>query len=96
MHRETNLSLALEIVRVGSEIKELIESFQKIKAYFNLQKLATSSSVPGSWPPNWLHGKPIMTNSWSLYFCQILRFLESNPKGKTLVSVVISLSSHDF
>lgn len=48
MHRETNLSLALEIVRVGSEIKELIESFQKIKAYFNLQKLATSSSVPGS------------------------------------------------
>lgn len=26
------------------------------------------ASLPGSWPPNWLQGKPRMTRPWSLYF----------------------------
>ena len=35
---------------------------------FFVQKVATSSSVPASPPPNWLQGKPKMSKPWSLYF----------------------------
>src|SRR5258706_2832259 len=35
---------------------------------FFMQKVAISSSVPGSCPTNWLQGKPKISKPWSLYF----------------------------
>ena len=56
----------------------IFENNGKVISYFKLQKLEISSSVPGSWLPNWLQGNPSISNPLSEFKLRDYCFFKSS------------------